>query len=269
MWVGESLTSPMLCPETPGMSHDGVEMWEGWTHRFHESTFSVCNGAHMPADEYKGAQLILTDESPLRTKSHRFGRHGGEGVGCGQIYDQGSNTEEANNNFDHCTGTSTQNKADLFVTGYLNYYYSTNVNPLSICSTLTSRPMPTFALTTGTIDLNYSSYTTSGSNLTMTSTSNTSCYGTWLSPMMNGIEMSEKKSFKYLPIPFRNEFTIKGDLKNSHIEVYDVLGKKVYYNDRVTSDNFSIDTHTWNSGTYYIRINTPKNNLSNKVIVKY
>ncbi len=70
-------------------------------------------------------------------------------------------------------------------------------------------------------------------------------------------ERTKPSEFRISPNPGRNALNLKLSSldTNSTVEVFDVLGKKIYA-DRISDINKTVDVSQWNTGVYLVRINS-------------
>lgn len=69
-----------------------------------------------------------------------------------------------------------------------------------------------------------------------------------------GIDEQEKNAVQIFPNPGKRMLNlVVANLNNTSVEVFDILGKRVYA-DRINSLNKSIDVSQWNSGVYLVRL---------------
>lgn len=72
------------------------------------------------------------------------------------------------------------------------------------------------------------------------------------------------------PNPFRDEFTLTAEQAITTISIVDVSGKTVWqHTNSNKAKTFSINTHDWMNGIYFVKISTQDNSTITKTIVKY
>jgi hypothetical protein len=71
------------------------------------------------------------------------------------------------------------------------------------------------------------------------------------------------------PNPVRNQLSIINyQLSISNIEIYNVVGEKIFFKQQTNDKLLTIDVSQLPSGLYYIKVRDEKNNLMTKKIVK-
>lgn len=84
---------------------------------------------------------------------------------------------------------------------------------------------------------------------------------------VNDFEDAENAIMLY-PNPASSFFNIKAVSMIKSIEVYNILGQKVFSNDAVDSLELNIPTQNWSRGLYTINIETTDNKTSSKKLIK-
>jgi hypothetical protein len=86
-------------------------------------------------------------------------------------------------------------------------------------------------------------------------------------PLSND-KFAEKPDFKISPNPSSRKLNLNLSRinNNTSVEVFDVLGKKIYA-DRIEKLNKSVDVSQWNNGVYLVRL-TSDNGTQTKRFVK-
>lgn len=81
---------------------------------------------------------------------------------------------------------------------------------------------------------------------------------------------SELNTISLYPNPATNDINIKWSKpENVNIRVYNALGKLMYYNKKISLlSTHTIDVSAFNSGIYYVKLNTEKGEITKKLILK-
>lgn len=82
------------------------------------------------------------------------------------------------------------------------------------------------------------------------------------------VAFGKELTVKSFPNPIENELNIEtiSDAKNVEIDVVDLLGRRVFYQNTEGSNSLKINTLNWQSGIYILTIKDGKNTVQQKVI---
>lgn len=80
-------------------------------------------------------------------------------------------------------------------------------------------------------------------------------------------DLFQDRSFKISPNPSSNKLNIKllKTSKNTILEVYDVLGKRIHKS-KITQLEASVDVSNWKTGVYLVKISTEKESQTKRFI---
>ncbi len=82
-------------------------------------------------------------------------------------------------------------------------------------------------------------------------------------------ELNTKNIATIYPNPSKGIFQIKNDgLEISAIEIYNLLGEKIYSSNKTSSSNFTIDISNQSKGIYFVKIYAGEKSYTNKIIVQ-
>jgi len=84
--------------------------------------------------------------------------------------------------------------------------------------------------------------------------------------VLNNNEINENK-FVIYPNPCNRNFNIKTNFQNYDINIYNIIGKKVFSSIK-NNQNINININNLESGVYFVEINYLNNNLTQKLIVR-
>ncbi|KAA5825157.1 sulfatase-like hydrolase/transferase [Algibacter amylolyticus] len=93
----------------------------------------------------------------------------------------------------------------------------------------------------------------------------------WKVPTASGsLSISENnstKSFKAWPNPTDSILNLSGISSGDHIDVFDLLGKKLY-SKKASSDSLKLNTAIWNRGMYILKVTSVDKSESLKIVLK-
>ena len=88
-----------------------------------------------------------------------------------------------------------------------------------------------------------------------------------VTPALSIPEFEDVSKFKITPNPVTTKFELElpSGIIEANIEIYNVLGKRVY-SEIVSTDTSYHDISTWNSGIYLLRVNTDFGSATKRLI---
>ena len=81
-------------------------------------------------------------------------------------------------------------------------------------------------------------------------------------------DKSLNQNFTFFPNPVENRLTIRGIEEMDSVQVYNVLGKLLYVDNKIFSENYSVDFSTYSKGIYFLKISDEKGNATVKKVIK-
>ena len=85
---------------------------------------------------------------------------------------------------------------------------------------------------------------------------------------LGGDEEILSNNFALFPNPVVNNLTITGKEELDSIQVFNILGKLLFENNKVFSNNYSIDFSTFTKGVYFFKISYKNGNSTIKKVIK-
>tara|TARA_R100000306_G_scaffold5273_2_gene7698 strand:+ start:10105 stop:12024 length:1920 start_codon:yes stop_codon:yes gene_type:complete len=153
------------------------------------------------------------------------------------------------------------NSGDAFYT-LPDYVLNDVVQSLDNCTenpTITQTPIAGTELTEGEYTINFEAEDAEGN------TQNCSFQLTVMEVLSNN-DISFEKSIKIFPVPTVNEVNIISKNQTiSVVEIYDLLGKKVFSEQNINSIDKKIDISSFSNGMYFLTIN---NKITKKIVKK-
>jgi hypothetical protein len=86
-------------------------------------------------------------------------------------------------------------------------------------------------------------------------------------PTAVGVEEVKELSVRIYPVPSSNTITIESEFIPGTIEIYDFVGKMVYY-DQQCSLRTEIEVSTWSPGIYFARMSIGSSTATRKIIIE-